>query len=247
MRSCNPYFWHIGLDLFANWQRGGDIAKMARGFGLAAPTGLDQVSEASGQILDPTNPLEAVNQAIGQGDVQVTPLQVAAFTAAIANGGTLYRPQIVERIQPVEGDPLLVFRPEARAALPLRAENLDILREAMLMVTQDRRGTANFNLRGLQFDVAGKTGTAESGNGESHAWFTGYTLNEVDTSLPDIAIAVIVENQGEGSEFAVPIFRAMVETYYYGSPQAVPAFGRIGEPPYTPTPIGGVPTRTPRP
>ena len=104
------------------------------------------------------------------------------------------------------------------------------------MVTQSSKGTATYNLRGLQFDVAGKTGTAESGNGKSHAWFAGYTLNKANTQLPDLAIAVIVENIGEGSEYAVPIFRAMVETYYYGSPQAITPFGRIGEPPYTPTP-----------
>ncbi len=239
MRSCNPYFWHIGLDLFKNWDRGGDIAKMARAFGLAARTGIDQIEEASGQILDPASELDAVNQAIGQGDVQVTPLQVATFMAAIANGGTLYRPQIVESIQPVDGDPVLTFKPEARGTLLLRQENLDILREALLMVTQNKRGTATFNLRGLQFDVAGKTGTAESGNGKSHAWFAGYTLNEENTGLPDIAIAVIVENIGEGSEYAVPLFRAMVETYYYGSPQR-PYYdwGQIGYPPYTPTPFG---------
>jgi penicillin-binding protein 2 len=239
MRSCNPYFWHIGLDLFKNWDRGGDIAKMARAFGLASSTGIDEIEEASGQILDPTTDLDAVNQAIGQGDVQVTPLQVATFMAAIANGGTLYRPQIVEKIQPVDGDPVLVFKPEARGTLPLRQENLDILREALLMVTQNKRGTATFNLRGLQFDVAGKTGTAESGNGKSHAWFAGYTLNKENTGLPDIAISVIVENIGEGSEYAVPLFRAMVETYYYGSPQR-PNYdwGQIGYPPYTPTPFG---------
>jgi penicillin-binding protein 2 len=239
MRSCNPYFWEIGWDLFTNWSRGTDIANMARAFGLGSPTDIGEVEEASGQILDPTSEYDAVNQAIGQGDVQVTPLQVARFMAAIANGGTLYRPQIVEKIQPVEGDPKLVFRPEANGTLPLRTENLDILREALVMVTQAQRGTARFNLRGLQFDVAGKTGTAESGNGKSHAWFAGYTMNEANTGLPDIAIAVIVENIGEGSEYAVPLFRAMVETYYYGSPQAVPWFGQIGQPLPTPTPLGG--------
>jgi penicillin-binding protein 2 len=247
MRSCNPYFWHIGLDLYANWQRGSDIANMARGFGLASPTGIDQVPEASGQILDPTNPVEATNQAIGQGDVLVSPLQVANFIAAIANGGTLYRPQIVEKIQPVNGDPISVFKPEARGTLPLRTENLNIVQEAMYMVTHDPKGTARFALRGLEFEVAGKTGTAESGNGKPHSWFAGYTMNEANTNKPDIAIAVIVENIGEGSEYAAPIFRAMVETYYYGSPQSVPPYGRIGEPPFTPTPIGGIPTKTPRP
>jgi penicillin-binding protein 2 len=242
MRSCNPYFWHIGLDLF-NYNRKDDVAKMARAFGLGSKTGIEQVEEASGQITDPVSDIDAVNQAIGQGDMLVTPLQVARYMAAVANGGTLYRPQIVEKIEPVEGDPKLVFRPEANGTLPLRQENLDIIREALLMVTENPRGTAHYNLRGLQFKVAGKTGTAESGNGLSHAWFAGYTLNAANTTKPDLAIAVIVENIGEGSDYAVPIFKAMVETYYYGTPQSVPWYGRVGEPPYTPTPpvpAGGI-------
>lgn len=237
MRSCNPYFWHIGLDLFANWDRGGDIAKISQGFGLGAPTGIDVIPESAGQILVPTTDLDAVNQSIGQGDVQVTPLQVANFVAAIANGGTLYRPQLIDRIQPVEGDPSFVFKPEARGTLPLNPGNLDILREAMLMVTQNPLGTARFNIRGLQFITAGKTGTAESGNGLPHAWFAGYTQNAANTQKPDIAIVVIVENKGEGSEYAVPLFRAMVESYYYGSPQRYNYENfEIGQPPYTPVP-----------
>ena len=236
MRSCDPYFYHIGLDLYKNWNRGGDISTMARGFGLGSPTGIAEVEEEGGQINNPASQLDATNQAIGQGTVQVTPLQVARFMAAIANGGTLYRPQIIEKIQPIDGSPVLAFKPEVQGILPLRTENLTTLQEALLMVTQNPRGTASFALRGLQFDVAGKTGTAESGNGKPHAWFAGYTLNAIDTNLPDIAIAVIVENQGEGSEFAAPLFRAMVETYYYGSPQSIPSFGPIGLPPYTPVP-----------
>jgi penicillin-binding protein 2 len=237
MRSCNPYFWHIGLDLFANWDRGGDIAKMAQGFGLGSETGIDVIPESAGQILVPDTDIDAVNQAIGQGDVQVTPLQVVDFIAAIANGGTLYKPKLIEKIQPVEGDPVLVFKPEARGTLPMNQGNLDTLREAMSMVTQNPRGTARFNIRGLDFITSGKTGTAESGNGLSHAWFAGYTLNADNTQKPDIAIVVLVENRGEGSEWAVPIFRAMVESYYYGSPQRYNyEFFEIGNPPYTPVP-----------
>ncbi|MBK7449426.1 MAG: hypothetical protein IPJ47_08345 [Anaerolineales bacterium] len=240
MRSCNPYFWHIGNDLYNNWDRGTDIANMARAFGLGSPTGIQQIPEASGQIDDPATEIDAVNQAIGQGTVLVTPLQVVRFIAAIGNGGTLYRPQIVEKIQPVEGDPVLTFKTEAQGTLPLRPENLEILREAMLMVVENPKGTARFNMRGLQFTVAGKTGTAESGSGKPHGWFAGYTMNEADTGLPDIAIVAVGENIGEGSEFAVPFFRAMVEAYYYGSPQRqYYDYGQIGYPPYTPTPPGG--------
>jgi penicillin-binding protein 2 len=237
MRSCNPYFWHIGLDLFANWDRGGDIAKMSQNFGLGSETGIEVIPESAGQILVPGTDIDATNQAIGQGDVQVTPLQVVDFVAAIANGGTLYRPQLIEKIQPVSGDPLMVFKPEARGTLLLNEANLQALQEAMTMVTQDSRGTANFNMRGIQFRVAGKTGTAESGSGLPHAWFAGYTMNAANTQKPDIAIAIIVENEGEGSDYAVPLFRAMVETYYYGSPQRRDyEYFEVGLPPYTPEP-----------
>lgn len=239
MRSCNPYFYHIGNDLYSTLSRPNDIANMARAFGLGSPTGIQQLPEEAGQILDPDSQLEAVLQAIGQGKVLVTPLQVARFTAAIANGGTLYRPQVVETIQPVDGDAVLVFKPEANGTLPLRAENLDILKEAMFMVT-DTRGTAYNNIRGLQFSVAGKTGTADNEGGVPHGWFAGFTDNEANTGLPDLAIVVIVENIGQGSDYGVPLFRAMVEAYYYGAPQRpFYDFGQIGLPPYTPTPPGG--------
>jgi penicillin-binding protein 2 len=123
---------------------------------------------------------------------------------------------------------------------------LAAIQEAMSMVINNPRGTANFRLRGLTFKSAGKTGTAQSGSGEPHAWFIGYTQVAADTNLPDIAVAVIVENAGEGSDFAAPIFRALVETYYYGSWQARPWYASdFGQPTYTPTQFGGSPPTRP--
>jgi penicillin-binding protein 2 len=247
MRSCNPFFWDIGYTLYQN-NRADDIAKMARAFGLGQKTGIE-IPEEAGQITDPTDPIEVVNQAIGQGTVQVTPLQVARFVAAIGNGGTLYRPQLVEKIEPVEGgDPILTFKPEAQGTLPIQPFRLKVIQDAMVSVVQNPRGTANFRMRGLSVPVAGKTGTAESGSGKPHAWFAGYTMAGESTGLPDIAIAVILENQGEGSDFAAPIFKRMVETYYFGGPQTQLWFeqGILG-PTLTPSPIGGVPTKTPKP
>ena len=246
MRSCNPWFWQIGLDLF-NHDRGSDIANMARAFGLGAPTGIGQVAEASGQINDPPGLVQAVNQAIGQGDVLVTPLQVAVMIAAIGNGGTLYRPQLVESIQPIEGEPTVVFKPEARSTLPLREDNLKVLQDALISVVENPLGTARFALRGLDIPVAGKTGTAESGSGDPHAWFAGYTYaDEESTTLPNIAIAVVLENAGEGSEYAAPIFRRMVDVYYTGGPRALLPWEANYGIHKTPTPIGGIPTKTPK-
>ncbi|MDK1029442.1 MAG: penicillin-binding transpeptidase domain-containing protein [Anaerolineae bacterium] len=255
MRSCNPWFWQIGLDLY-NFDRGSDIANMARAFGLGVPTGIEQIAEATGQITNPAGLVQAVNTAIGQGDVLVTPLQTAVMFAAIGNGGTVYRPQLVERIQPIEGDPTTVFKPEARATLPIRAENLEILQKALVSVVENTLGTANFRLRGMNIPAAGKTGTAESGSagGDPHAWFAGYTdcADKGDelpgcSEKPDIAVAVIVENIGDGSEYAGPMFRRMLQVHYLGSPQSLFWWEKSFGVPKTPTPIGGIPTRTKKP
>jgi penicillin-binding protein 2 len=247
MRSCNPFFYEVGYTLFQN-NRPNDIANMARAFGLGQKTGIEQITEEAGLINDPPTAIDVVNQAIGQGDVLVTPLQVARFIAALGNGGTLYRPQLVENIQPVEGAAIPIFKVTAQGVLPIQPFRMDLIREAMISVVKDSRGTATFRLRGLAIPVAGKTGTAESGNGLPHSWFAGYTMASESTSLPDIAIAVILENQGEGSDFAAPIFKRMVETYYYGEPRTQLWFesGILG-PTLTPTPFGGVPTETPQP
>jgi penicillin-binding protein 2 len=246
MRSCNPFFYEVGYTLFQN-NRQNDIANMARAFGLGQLTGIEQIPEQSGQIVDPPTVIDVVNQAIGQGEVQVTPLQVARFIAALGNGGTLYRPQLVEKVESVDGATTTLFKSVAQGVLPIQPFRMELIKEAMISVVKDPRGTAAFRLRGLSIPVAGKTGTAESGSGLPHAWFAGYTMASESTNLPDIAIAVILENQGEGSDYAAPVFKRIVETYYYGEPRSLYWFESNFGITETPTPFGGIPTETQEP
>ncbi|MFZ6026731.1 MAG: penicillin-binding transpeptidase domain-containing protein [Chloroflexota bacterium] len=217
MRSCNPWFYHIGLDLY-NKGLTTAVSDMAKGFGLGSLTGIE-LAEQAGNIPEPASQLDATNNAIGQGSTLVTPLQVADFIAAIANGGTLYRPTVIEKIVPPVGEPTYVFTATERGTLPVSPENLAIIQDAMKMVVDEPRGTAyrpvGMWLRSYNVSVAGKTGTAQSGGGKPHAWFAGYsTENRED--LPDIAVAVVLEYQGEGSEWAAPVFaRAVVYSYFY--------------------------------
>ena len=218
MRSCNPFFWHIGLDLYTSGLTT-TVSTMARGFGLGNPTGITGLDETAGNIPDPTGIVDAVNMAIGQGDILVTPLQVASFTAAIGNGGTLYRPYVVEKIALADSPPSLEFKPEVIRKLPISHENLLTIQAAMVGVIRNEkpRGTAWHRFTGLDIAVAGKTGTAQSGSERPHAWFTGYTFDG-RADKPDIAVAVLVENIGEGSDYAAPIFRRIVELYFSGQP-----------------------------
>jgi penicillin-binding protein 2 len=219
MRSCDPWFYHIGFTLFNQGQPTA-ISDMAKKFGLGSPTGVG-IAEKSGSIPDqPSDSTNATSQAIGQGGVLVTPLQVARFMAAIGNGGTLYKPQLVEKIQPVSGEAVSVFRPEAAGTLGLTPDNLKVIQDAMRSVTNDPRGTAYSVLGTFAIPTAAKTGTAESGTGTPHAWFAGYSLAGLPNK-PDIAVAVVVNNQGEGAAWALPIFRRVMEIYFYGHPQYV--------------------------
>jgi len=220
---------------------------MARGFGLGEPTGIE-IGDQAGLVPDPENkqelfgeewgPQDAVNLAIGQSYLQVTPLQVARYVAAIGNGGALYRPQLVNRIQTAEGEVVQSFEPEVQGQLPISRETLLAIQEAMVDVVRATKGTARGKFLGLNLDVAGKTGTATTGDfSEAHAWFAGYTFEERE-DVPDIAVVVLAEYEGEGSDWAAPIFRRIVEAYFFGQP-------------YTPYPwearIGVVKTATPTP
>lgn len=226
MRSCNPWFYEIGLTLYNNGFPD-LIADISRQFGLGSPTGLEVLTEAAGQITTPdtsttgSDPrFNAAQQAIGQSDTLVTPLQMAVFAAALGNGGILYQPALVEQILATDGQATLVFQPEVNGTVDIRPETLQAIQEAMRSVVNDPRGTAYNRFLNLTISLYGKTGTAQVGPGLlPHAWFIGYT-NQNRTDLPDIAIAVLVENIGEGSEFAAPIFKRVVEAYFFGAPQS---------------------------
>ncbi|MBN1537089.1 MAG: hypothetical protein JW908_10195 [Anaerolineales bacterium] len=244
IRSCDPWFWHIGLTLFDNGMTTA-VSDMAEGFGLGKPTGIEGVDEETGQVPAPESQIDATNQAIGQGALQVTPLQVARFVAAVGNGGTLYQPQIIEKISSTDNVDTHVFKPIEDGTLPISEVTLTTLQEAMrgVIVSTKPFGTAWHRFTGLDIKVAGKTGTAESGSGKPHAWFAGYTFEE-KPNKPDIAAVVIVENIGEGSDYAAPIFRRLVELYYYGLPGKLYPWESNYYITSTPTPIGfeGTPT-----
>ena len=228
-RSCNPCFWHVGLTLY--YQDAWLVPNMATGFGLGSATGITGVGEEAGFVPNPGwkhdtqgadwTGGDALNQAIGQGSLQVTPLQVADFVAAVGNGGTLYRPQILLSIRPPIGDTAFTFKPEVRGRLPVSPQNLEALQRAMTAVVNNVKGTARARFYGMEiYKIAGKTGTAQTTEYDlPHSWFVAFTSNE-NPNKPDIAVAVIVERIGEGSTYAAPIVRRILEIYFKGRPAA---------------------------
>ncbi len=212
MRSCNPWFWHIAYTL---WNDGylTAIPDVAAGFGLGKPTGIE-IPEFEGNInMTPTDINEYVQMAIGQSTLQNSPLQIANFVAAVGNGGMLHQPTVVDRIGMTGQEPIYQFEPKEIGKLPVTPENLEAIQQAMTMVIRNPSGTANFQFQNYPWNIAGKTGTAENSTGTPHAWFAGYTFEE-DPDRPDIAIAIILENAGEGSEMAAPLFRRIVSLYF---------------------------------
>jgi penicillin-binding protein 2 len=218
--SCNVTFYEVGkiLDGVAP----DTLSTYGRAFGFGAKTGLQEFADAPGLIPDPEwkqatyhegwGTGDTVNLAIGQGYLQVTPLQVARMMAAVANNGTLYRPYVVDRVVNSAGNVEPIAQPQATGRLPISQANLTIIQEALYAVTTASFGTATHRFQGLNIPVAGKTGTAEQSdeNALPHSWFAGY----FPADNPQIAMAVMVENAGEGSTVAAPMFRQVLEGYY---------------------------------
>jgi penicillin-binding protein 2 len=223
--SCNVYFFHlaetVGMDR---------IARVAQAFGLGQKTGLGLNPEAPGRI--PTRSWYALrnhgqfrigytlNMAIGEGDVLVTPLQLALAYSALANGGTLYQPQVVRAVETSDGAVVQEFPPRIRRTIQLQPENLRRVTEALIDVVNS--GTAS-PARDPSLDVAGKTGTAQTGYvakkedepkmawflSQNHAWFSAFA----PTKSPEIEVTVLVEHGGSGPEVAVPVAMQIIREY----------------------------------
>lgn len=222
--SCNPFFYEVGYQL--NAVDPYILPNYARRMGLGVPTGMTDLPEAIGTIPDPDwvrvnkgltwNFSFAVSMAIGQGEVEVTPLQMVRMYAAIANGGRLYKPQIV-RETGILDQRNMVANPQVVGVLDVRPDVLAVVREGMCNVITTQRGTASHIFRNselLNIGVCGKTGTAQApGEGvPPHSWFIAYAPAE----NPQIAIVVMIENAGDGSAIAAPITRRILEYYYFG-------------------------------
>jgi len=228
--SCDVVFYEIGLLLDS--MDPDILSTYARGFGLGQPTGLQELPESPGLVPDvawkratynePWVPGDSVNLAIGQGFLLTTPLQIARMMAAVANGGALLRPQIIYRI----GEDVVLQREEIDW-LPTSVQHLAEIKEGLLGVGTLSHGTAYHAMKGLPLEVAGKTGTAETGETDPHAWFVGYA----PAADPEIAIVVMIEHGGEGPTVAAPIFRQLIEAYFGIEPVKTPL------PTLTPTPL----------
>lgn len=240
--SCNVYFHYVGGGYeLANYEGLGleRMGRYARMYGLGEPTGIDLPGELDGLVPDQRwkrlNYAETwltgdtYNMAIGQGFVLVTPLQMVNAYAAIANGGTLYRPHLVKEVLDADDNVVETINPEPIGRLALDPQNLQLIRQGLHGVVNWDTGTARefFDVPGI--DASGKTGTAEFCDNypqcldrdgrvkTSHAWFVSYA----PTNNPEIVTIVFVYGgkQGagiavQGSEVAVPVTNAILRHYF---------------------------------
>ncbi len=211
-QSCDVTFYQVGQKLDQTDRN--LMTNFARAFGLGSETGIE-ISEAQGIVPDPKagnwGPGDAVNMVIGQGTMLASPLQIVDMLGAVANGGTLYKPHLVQSVGSIAVGSEKVIQPEVRGTLPISATTLASIRDALKKVTQDKSGTAYGAFRGAKIISAGKTGTAEVlKSGEPHAWFAGYA----PADNPKIAVVVLVEHGGEGATAAAPVFREIVDKYF---------------------------------
>ena len=210
-KSCNSFFYHliykIGLD---KWK------EYALKFGFAAKTGIDIGEEAAGFIPGENYYVKMYGEkwprsimaslGIGQGEVSVTPLQLAQYVALIANNGSSFQPHIVKGYLDDNTRQIIPYKfPEIKTGI--KQEVFDIVKEGMFLVVNGAGTATHIKMSDIQ--ISGKTGTAQNPHGKDHALFVCYAPSD----NPQIAIAVVVENIGFGGTHAAPIAKAMIEAY----------------------------------
>jgi penicillin-binding protein 2 len=211
-KSCNVFFYQLVLKLgIENW------ADYSSRFGFDVKTGIDIGEESPGLIPDASYyekvyGLEwprsiTLSLSIGQGETGVTPLQLAQYTALIGNRGKSYQPHLV-RGHIDYNTKRIVHYDYKEIEVGAGRKALDIVREGMYLVVHGSKGTAT-HLRWSDYEISGKTGTAQNPHGEDHAWFVSFAPYD----NPQIAVAVLVENVGFGSTHAAPIAKKVTEAY----------------------------------
>lgn len=223
MQSCNPFFYEAGFVL--NNADPYFLPNYARRLGLGNYTGLTDLAESPGQIPDPDTALQltgipwsyanAVNLAIGQGEIAVTPLQMVRLYAGIANGGNLMQPYLVNE-QGILNQRTLIAEPTVVSTFDVQDETLAIVQAGLCDVISETYGTASHIFRDSPLvdtvGVCGKTGTAQApGDDLPFSWFAAYA----PADNPEIAIIVMVENAGDGSAIAAPITQQILEYYFF--------------------------------
>ncbi len=210
-KSCNSFFYNlifkIGLDKWAEY---------SRRFGFGHKTGIDLDEENAGliptskyyeKIYGPKWPRTIMaSLVIGQGETSVTPLQLAQYTALIANDGVTYQPHLVKGyIDDNTGEVVPYQYKKIEAGIDKKV--FEIVKEGMFLVVNGE-GTAT-HIRSDEFKIAGKTGTSQNPHGKDHAWFVAFAPFD----NPQIAVAVLVENVGFGGTHAAPIAKKVIEAY----------------------------------
>ena len=228
VKSDNVFFYELGNRLGID-----NLEQWARKFGLGAKTGIDLQGEDTGLVANRKYKekvygeewylSETFDAAIGQGFQLATPLQMATLISQVANGGHRYRPQLVSKIISPEGQTVKTFAPEELSSVPIAEKNLQAIRKALREVTL-AGGTAGYIFEGFNAQIAGKTSTAENPHGDDHGWFVAYGPYD----NPTVAIAVVVEQGGYGSDSAAPIARKIMEAAF-GLPESRDAADELAE------------------
>lgn len=216
-KSCNVFFYQLMLKTgFERWTRYG------REFGFGRPTGIDILEENPGLLPSEEyfdriygkgkwTPGYLISLSIGQGEVGVSPIQMAGYASAIANGGYYHTPHAVLKIKDKETDQIKTVPTDTRK-LDISPWVWDILQEGMYRCVNDISGTGQA-AKVIDVVVCGKTGTVQNPHGKKdHAWFIGFAPRE----NPKIAICVLIENVGFGGAYAAPIAGLCIEQYLYG-------------------------------